>query len=505
MNGEKYIKQAVIAALCDHPEAEKYRQRAFSGDSLEKMALMQQSQRLTKNDFLTATDDAGKLMIDNPGIWKNFEKIVKIVSVGGDAFGYDDFMKNVSKDGERTLLESAWRNGGLSSVFTFDVWKGRFDEMEHLWYKVPKPNRDMVFGNNGLIPADLKRQIFAAEGKITPEDRLSRLGMSFHNIRQAFASEKDFEEASARLRQAGDYFRKEYILMTDSSGDTVFDIRPEPWKHYEAAVKIMKEHGERFEIADYTRQVSRTKNILSRAAEHGVLHKVFSPAHWEGRLPEMLNLWSQVLPAWKTGTMTPRDFDSVYAAAESATYMKHFQARPVMGKADLLKPLNEVSESKKPVLPLGLKAVWDRVDTIRAALRESGERLTLSDLRQASGEMGNSCLINAVKYGYFDKVVAVAQESGETISMDDFLTKDFHGTTLVSILAEKNQLSSAFSADLWAGRVAEMKALWLHVSVAQRSQVDIVQAEVNARQELLKRKSGGGFVLKRSRPEKKEL
>jgi hypothetical protein len=491
MSSGKYIKQAIIASLCEHPEAEKYRQRAFSGDNLAKTmeAMSQQLQTLTKADFL-APDDEGKFIIDSEGAWKNFDKISKIVQANGDKFTYDDFMKPLGKDPNKTLLDSAVECKGLGNVFTFEVWQGRYEEMERLWYKVPVPNRKDIFKSQGLTPAGLKRKLFAAEGKTTPEDSLAKARLTPYDVRQAFSWRGEFDEFAAKLTQAGDYLRKEYVLMMDGSGDTVFDSSS-AWSKYDAVVKTLKDHGERFEIVDFIKQVSYAKNILARAAEHGALSKVFTASHWVDRLPDMLTLWSYVLDGWKTASMTTRDFDNAYAEAESLTYAARFQALVVTGKADLLKPINDVSQAEKAVLPLGLKAVWDKFDSVQAALSKQGEKLTVSDLRAATGQMENSCLMCAVKFGHFDKVVALSKQGGDIVKLEDFLSKDRHGNTLLSILAEKNQLALAFAPDLWAGRVSEMKTLWSQVSVSQRHQVDFAQAEVNAKQATLKQKKGG--------------
>jgi hypothetical protein len=205
----------------------------------------------------------------------------------------------------------------------------------------------------------------------------------------------------------------------------------------------------------------------------------------------MLTLWSYVLDGWKTAAMTTRDFDNAYAEAESTTYAARFQALAVTGKADLLKPLNEAAAAEKPVLPLGLKAVWEKFDSVQAALKKLGAGVTLADLRSPTGQMGNSCLMCAVKFGHFGKVVEISKQGKEPVTMADFLSKDRHGNTLLSILADKNQLAMAFAPEIWAGRVAEMKTLWSHVSVSQRVQVDFAQAEINAKQATLKQKKGG--------------
>ena len=114
--------------------------------------------------------------------------------------------------------------------------------------------------------------------------------------------------------------------------------------------------------------------------------------------------------------------------------------------------------------------------------------------------MGNPLLMNAVKFGHFDKVVDIARKSGQPVTLDDFLSKDKHGNSLLNILADRNQLSLAFSPDLWAGRVADMKTLYTHVRVNDRTQVDIMQCEVAANQATLKMQMKDKFRLKPNRP-----
>jgi len=483
----KRIKQAIIAALCEHPEAEKYRQRAFSGDNMPDIivAMSQQPHTLTKADFL-AQDDDGKFLLDSAGAWKNFDKIIKILQENGEQFTYDDFMKPLVAGSQKSLLDSARIHGGLSKIFTFEAWHGRFEEMERLWYKVSVPDRKNLFKNLGDIPSDLKIRMFAAEGKVTPEERLAKAGLSPADIRAAFGAPGNLDDINNKLQLVGDYLRKEYVMMTDVFGDTVFDSRLVTWDKYGLVVQIMKAHGERFEVADIVRKVSYVSSILGRAAEHRVLDKVFTDAHWVDRLPEMLTLWAHVLDGWKTASMTTRDFDSAYAKAESMTYAKHFAALRITGKADLLKPLNEGAKTEKPVLPLGLRAVWEAFDSVQKAL--GGDKLTIADLRAPTGEMGNSCLICAAKYGCFDKIVEMSRQGGGMFAMEDFLSKDSHGNMLVNLLAEKNQLALAFAPDIWAGRVSEMKMLWSQVRAEHRQQVDFRQAEVAARQATLKQK-----------------
>ncbi len=485
------LKQAIVASLTEHPDAQKYFQQALAQDPAQLMDVLAQKQTLTKEDFF-ATDDQGKPFIDSVGAWKNFEKISEIIRLGGDKLTYEDFTRPIGS-GTRSLLDSAKLNNGVAKVFTFEVWQGRYDEMEKLWYKLPSFERNK---SQGVVTLDLKRKMLAVEGRETPEDLLAKAGITPFDIRNAAVSDYSYTEVNKKLRLAGDYFRKEYVLMPDGAGDTIFDSRREAFSKFDAILKIMQSNGERLEVRDYTRQLGNAQSLLAKAAEQKALDKVFAPAQWTDRLQDMLTLWSNVLDAWKTSPMATQDFDNAYAEAEGMTYAKRFKSMEVNGKSDLLTPLNE-GLNEKPVLPLGLKVVWDNFDAIHEHLRGKDEALTTSDLRKPSGQMGDSCLISAAKYGHFDKAVEIAKQCGEPIAMADFLSKDAHGNTLINILAEKRQLSQVFTVDAWVGHVGDMKELWSHVAAVHRKQVNFSQVETGVKQATLKQqKKGGGIKIR---------
>ncbi|TAL31506.1 MAG: hypothetical protein EPN97_10950 [Alphaproteobacteria bacterium] len=505
MSGERYIKQALIAAMVEHPDQDKYRTRAFSNENLEKVveALAESKNKLSKADFFTP-DDEGKYLIDTPGFWKNFSKVLDIVTKAGEKFTFDDFTKPLTRDDyrneQRDLLDSARQNGGLDKIFQADVWKGRYDEMERLWYRVPMPSRRDLFRNDGLIDPTLKRTLLAAEGKASPEDGLAKAGLTTNDLFSAFRERGNYEEFSRKLGAANDYLRKDYLLLPDNSGDTIFYYQA-TWDKFADITRNLAAHGERFEVADFLRQVGRQPNILTRAAERKTLDKVFAADNWVDRLPEMLDLWSQVREGWKTSSMTARDFDNSYADAESKTYGKLVDFKAIHGKQDLLTPLDTTQPATaSPILPLGLKSFWDNYADADKRLTETGSKLSIADLRQTSGFMGSTILMSAVKFGQFDKVVDISRKSGEPVTLDDFLSKDRHGNSLLNILAERNQLALAFSPDLWAGRVADMKTLWTHVRINDRTQVDYQQVEVAAKQATLKMQVKDKFKLKPNRP-----
>ncbi len=504
MTGGRYIKQALIASLCEHPDQEKYKTRAFSGENLEKVveALAEQRNTLTKADFFTP-DDEGKYIIDTPGFWRNFEKILTLVHKAGDKFTMDDFLKPLGPhEDSRNLIDSARQHGGFAKIFTKATFEGRFDEMERLWYRVPMPSRRDLFRNDGQLDPALKRGMFAAEGRDMPEDRLSKAGLSAQDIRGAFEARGNFEDVNRRLHQAGDWMRKEYLLLPDNAGDTVF-YQQGAWDRYNDVVKNMAAHGEQFEPADFIRQVGLVSNVLARAAERKALDKVFNPDHWVDRLPEMMEVWSYVREGWKAASLPPKDFDNAYAEAESKTYGKLIDFARFESKAELLRPLNVdavESGAEKAVLPLGLKSFWESFDTVQQKLANMQDKITMSDLRQKSGQMEDTCLMGAVKFGRFSAVVDLARKAGQNVTLDDFLAKDRHGNTMLNILAERNELEAVFAPENWAGRVNDMKQLWTHVRISDRQQVDIGQAEVAAKQATLKLQAKDKFKLKPRNP-----
>lgn len=496
MTGSTYIKQAIIAALCEHPDQEKYRARAFVGDSLTNMtdALAGKGVALTKRDFFTP-DEAGNYLIDTPGFWRNFARIRDLLAKQGERFNADDFLFTVNTSQRRTLMNSAVDNKALDKVFSEDVWRGRFDDMELLWYKVAVPARREFTNGDGTIPLPLKRRLLAHENRVVPEDRLARSGLTLNDVRNAFRERGDFEALKRRLTASGDRLRKEYILLCDSTGDTCF-YPQDAWQHYPVVARTLAAHGEQLEVVDFIRQVGQVANILTRAAEHKALDKVFAPELWTNRLGDMLTLWSHVRDGWKVLSLTEADFDLAYAAAESATYAPVVDFANLHSKQDLLRPLNE--GDAQPVLPLGLKAFWDEhAGASVTALAAKGDALKLNDLRRVSGQMGHTCLISAAKFGHFRSVVDIVRAGKDELKLEDFMLRDHHGNTLLSILAARKELPLVFTPDLWAGRLGDMKVLWSQVRHSDRAQVDMGKVEVATKQATLKQQSGkGNFKLK---------
>ncbi|MDD9901786.1 MAG: hypothetical protein OXT65_12490 [Alphaproteobacteria bacterium] len=481
MSDDRYIKQAIVASLCERSDAEKYRELAFNKDNMSALmdAFTQQSRKITKAD-LFAPDDEGKILIDTPGFWKNFEKIHALIKSNGDHFTYDDFASPYSSSAMRSLMDSAEEFNGFHKIFRPEVWEGDYDRMEKLWYETPMPARESVGNEQGYIDIGLKRTVMASEGRVPPEDGLSQRGYSRADFFGVFSMQSKSTSAFInKLHDDGDYFRKEYALMPDNGGDTIF-YHPKAWSAYDDVVKDMKAHGERFEVSDFLKRNGATASILHRAAHHKTLDKVFKPDHWKDRLEDMVTLWSHVADGWKMPPMTPAAFDNAYAAAESMTYGARLPANDMAAKSVLLTPVNPGAQH--PVRPLGMRDFWGYADTVATQLLSKGEKMTRADFMQPSGVMGETCLMQAAKSGNFAGAARFLLKFGEKLELDDFLKRDARGDTLLNVLADRRQLDDVFMPELWVGRVAEMQGVIQKLRVRDREQIDVEAIGVRVRQ-----------------------
>lgn len=460
------IKQAFIAVLCEHPDADSYKSRAFSGDSLFELqkAMADGGQNITKEDFLTP-DDAGKYIVASEGGWRNFDKVVDIVHRNGEKFEAEDFRKEIGMG--KTLLDSAEQHGGLSKIFNAEVWAGRYEEMEKLWFHVSAPARRRFNDGEGLLP--IKREIYKAEGKTVREDDLKEKGVDYRDIPQLFTERGRFEEIQRKLAAHNDTLKKEDLFFVDKDGDTLFHDA-NAWDNFGKITALLEKNGEQLDVDDFLfKRREYSKNILQRAVEHDALDKVFAAKLWVGRIDSMVDLWSNLKPGEK-GRFGDKDFEDAVAEAEDLTYGKLVTIDDGLTKATLLTALNP--DDEKQVLPLGLKTVWQNIEKIEEILGAKGEKITIDDLRQKSGKQENTNLMCGTKAGFFDKIVEMSVKSGDALSLDDLTTRNRQGTNVLQMLAEQKQLDLAFTPELWAGRVNEMQTLWQNVPLKEKHQVD---------------------------------
>ncbi len=494
--GKSLIKQAFIAALCEHPDAEQYRARAFAGDNLEQLQkdLAEASRHVTKADILTPFDD-GKFIMDTENAWKNFHKIEKLVRDNGEKFEVADFLKETGSN-ERTLLTSAEKNNGLEKLFSASMWKGRVEEMEHLWFFVSAPDRKAFNKGRGILP--VKREIMMAEGKTPREDVLEKAGIDPTSMVSLLMNDGRMEDFQKKLSTTGNRLCKQDLFVVDNDGDTFMYSR-QAWDKYDKVVDMLAKNGEKMEVQDFLFKRGWRQDILTRAAESHALDKVFNPDYWVGRPEEMVKLWSHVKPGWQV-QLSRKDFSECLAEAEDKTWGPKLAATEGWAnKPSLMKPLLDDAGRQTPVIPLGLKSTWQGIDGLCATLKTQGAQLTLGDLRMTSGYLQTPVVVAAAQADCFDKVLSITEASGEKLTIDDFLLKSKNGKPLIQILGEKKQLKLAFSEKIWVGRIKEMQRLWQHVPPAMRSDIDFADVQSRVRvasvQMLLnnkaKRKNGG--------------
>ena len=476
--GHNLTKQAIIAELCGHPDAEKLKAAAFPPDEPYDLGQIfaRASASLTKDDFFVPFPD-GKCPLDSAQAWKNFSQIEKVVSERGQRFEPADFTRPIGAN-ERTLLKSAEEHDALGQIFSVSMWKGRLEEMEDLWFFVTAPKRKVFNNLNGILP--VKRDILAEEGKIPREDVLIKAGIDPREMSLLFSVEGRFDDYQKKLAAIGEKLCKADIFVVDGDGDT-FMYSKLSWNQYDKVIDMMKKNGEQMEVGDFLFKRGTRLSILGRAAEAQSLDKVFKPEHWVDRVEDMIKLWAHTKPAWQM-QLGNRDFGECVAEAEDMTWGRKLKAADALNDVRALTSrLSADDGALSPVVPLGLKSVWTQIDSITEALGLRGQKLTLDDLRKVSGHQETPVMVTAAQAGRFDKVVSLLESSGEKLTADDFLAKGKGGKTLIQTLAEKRQLKLAFSDKIWVGRIKEMQWLWQHVPPSARGDIDFTEVQSKVR------------------------
>lgn len=473
-------KQAFIASLCAYPDAQAYITRAYRDASPETVTteMAAVARTMTKADFFSLPMNGKEPALDSVPGWSALPKIAWWLALNDERFEVSDFMAKMPSG--KTFLKSAETHGGLGNIFQADVWRGRHDEMENLWFFVSASERRKFNGGEGILP--VRREILAKEKKAPREDVLLRAGIAPGDMGNALMEDGRLEAFDQKLQAVGERFSKADVFVLDAMGETMFASRT-AWARYDKVVDLMARNGERFEVEDFLFRRGTRLDILSRAAEAEAMDKVFNPRHWVGRVDDMISLWSHTKPAWHV-FLRNKNFAECVADAEDLTWGARLQNDKSWvdgGRAALVTPLKDDKGALSPVVPLGLKSVWADIEGIMTALDRRGEQLTLQDMRATSGHYGSTIMLTAAQAGRFDKVLEIAEKTGGKLTADDFLTSGRDGKTLLQTLADRKQLKLVFSDKMWAGRMKEMQSLWHHIPLAQRSDIDFIEVQSRVR------------------------
>ena len=474
-NNKDSLKTAFIATLCKHPRASDYQQDAFRSADIMGLykKLKEAGETLSKADFL-GTDKNGEYFLGSERAWENFHHIVEIVAENGEQFTADDFLE--VKEGsyyQRPLIESVVKYDKVDKLISADIWKGRFEEMENLWYFIPPNKRgDIAKEEDGRIPLSLKREVLELDDDTKlREEELKDIGVDYKKIPDLFSQRGTFEAFLQTLYENNTPLKKDDLLFVNKDGDTMFH-NAAAWQYYDKIVDSLKQTGQGFGLEELTFQRGRKPSILERAAQHKMLHKVFEPRFWVGQVDEMVDLWDNLPPAQKI--LNGRNsFDSIVADAENMTYSAYVSLNDdTLSSAFLSTPIVANDGKQSQVLPLGLRETWDNMDIIREKLQAKDDDITIDDLRKETGALGNTALMAAAEAGQFDKVLEIVRAKSDKLQVQDFLKTNKNDVSLLDVLIEKRQLKKAFAPELWAGRLREMHILWNNVQNRDRGQVD---------------------------------
>ncbi len=473
------LKNAFIATICKHPKATDFQKDAFKNADLKGLykKLKDAGEIISKADFL-AKDEKGNCFLAHERAWDNFHFIVDIVRENGEEFTAEDFLQ-ISDDSyyRRPIIESISSHCKLDVVFDAHVWKGRFEEMENLWYYMPPAKRREITGDDsGTIPLNLKREVLdlPSNHKLR-EDELAEIGVDYKDIPNMFRQSGIFDAFLQKLYENNMSLKKEDLLFVNREGDTMFH-HAAAWSVYDKIMTTLKQGGEEFfGVEELTFKRGRKPSIIERAVQHGALDKVFTAKYWVGREKEMLALWEKLLPAQRN--IKSKKFDDVVAEVEDMTYkssVSSIHAQNVTREI-LTTPITASKGQVSNVIPLGLGSIWQYIEVLREGLQKRGEDITVADLKMKTGVLGNNVLMVAAKSGNFDSVLNIINNKNKNnnLQVQDFLDTNKNGTSLLDILIEKKQLDKALAPEIWAGRLQEMNIVWKNVPERHKKQVDI--------------------------------
>lgn len=492
-------KQALVGALCQHPDTHQYWRRAFPNNDLSELNTLLSSpeNKLCKED-LFVHDDKGRSFLDQNNFWVNFSKVCQVIAQNDEHFTRADFLRKINDGSWHTLLQSARQSKGYLHIFKEEAWAGHFDDMQDVFASFSFMEKKEIFPiSQGSMDLNLKRSVLAAEGKVMPEDSLARAGLKNIDLHNAFRTNfgDGYEDIKERLAAVGDYFRKEYLLLPDDSGDTVFYFSS-IWEEYNDIVDTLSQNGQRLEIKDFLREIGNSEPILKKAGDHRALDKVFNPHHWVDRLDDMIALWEHVPPKYKEKTMKQESFDLVYAAAESKTYKDLIDFSKIDSKIDLLSQINYcATPGQHPVYPIGIIDFWQHIDGLAERLAMNKESFSAADFRQKSGPNEETILIKGTKLGHFSKIVKLIGQNNEKLTVDDFLQKDKNGCSVLQIMSQRKELHQVFQPELWENRLPDMRALWMNVENIHRHQIDISDIEFKLKQKIIAARSNDNLRL----------
>lgn len=459
-------KKLILAVLCGLPADHKvYKEAAADPAAAAEMLAVT---RVTKQDLLEPIDGARNVF----AFEQTWDRFARLMAQTGERFTIEDLSRRDA--GGTSLVEYAVQHGKLEQLFTPEIWRGRIEDMDNLYYGVKRADREKID-----YPA-MRSATAALTGIVLAEDKLKKTGMAPSSVRTRLTNGTNITDLRADLARNGDRIRKEYVLMLSSEGDNIFD-NSSAFNNMHLWLEDLEKANERLTKADFLRTYGNQKSILQNAMRHDALPKIFTPAIWKGRPKEMLELFEQLPPADRTRV----DIAAVVKTLRETEYGERVRIDSTLSRATLTAPLNQNERWEKdfaPVCALSLTKVWKDIAQVRGTLSARGEKLTTDDLRRPTGFGVDNVMTMAAREGQFAAVMDIAAESGQKITLADLTTANTSGQSIADILIKANQSALMFRAENWVGQAKDMARLWEKLPELQRKAIDFpaIQGRVNA-------------------------
>jgi len=449
--------QLVIALKCgmdsDHDiikqsieDADAFAESFLSSTKLEKSDLFGV---IGTNDTFFRCDE----------VWNNLDAVVGFLRQNGVEITGSDFC-NTPVLNEKTALDFAAEKRVLDKLFTPTIWKGHLAEMEKAWFAIERNKRDFSAFKG------LRREIADAGGEAVREDEFDRVNITIANLRRA-VSDGEYKELNQKLESGGDHLRASDVLVPDEYGDHALDNLT-AWNNFDKLLDELDKNDERLEVHHFLHNHHGRKSPLTEALSIEMGHKIFSVRMWRGRPQEMMALYEHV----PVGERAKVPINKVLAELEDDLLSGVVKIKQGMKKGELTAALNYVAHDGAQVRGLSLKTVWENIEQVRGFLREGNESLSLEDLRITSGRHEESALLAAARFGKFDQVMDMLQESGEELALADLTARAAGEKNILEILTENQQLDTIVRPELWAHRTKDFHHLWTVLPNSGREQLD---------------------------------
>ncbi|PJB69432.1 MAG: hypothetical protein CO093_10465 [Alphaproteobacteria bacterium CG_4_9_14_3_um_filter_47_13] len=412
---------------------------------------------VSKEDIFSLLPN-GKSFFEYPEAWKNFQKLIDFTEKNNEAITIDDIARTLENN--KSVVKMAADCKMLSECFSPQLWKGHSAEMEDLWYSLEREQRA------GKDFTGIRRAVASLEGNEIREDHLQRIGVSPADVFGAIRNGV-LVHVIKILESKEDHIRLEDILTPDYDGDHAL-YNKRGWDSFADLYRHLKKHNEIPDAEFFLFKRGKAVSLVESAFDNYSEQQIFNATVFEGRPDELLKLYEACDDARKGKV----DIYKVLKDIVENKYENEVTINENISAENLTEILYVPPEEKTewhPLIPLGLKKVWDHIDEISDVLAQKKQSVTLEMLRTPYGFSGETCLHRATKLGKFDKVVSLLQENGQRLENKDLLTRDKEGKNIIEILSGQHQLDVILKPEIWAGRVGSLTEIWNAVPADEKS------------------------------------